>query len=212
MSPRTSRQFQEIREEKMTLIMDVALKHFAGEGYFRTTISHIAGHAGISKGLMYNYFESKEELLKAIIHRSVNEIYHLLEPEKGGTISAEEFESLIRKIFRLLRDKKEFWRLLMQLLMQQEVRKFFLQAFSANDTLLHPGHEPGDSIYPSQILQMFTRYFTEKRTRMPETYDPDSDMEMFTATMKGLAMKIIYADDEEETDEKLICRVVEIYK
>ena len=78
MSPRTSQQFQEMREEKMTLIMDVALEHFANEGYFRTTISHIARHAGISKGLMYNYFESKEALLRAIVHKSVNEVYHNL--------------------------------------------------------------------------------------------------------------------------------------
>ena len=41
MSPRTAQQFKEIREEKMNLIMDVALEHFAKEGYFRTTISHI---------------------------------------------------------------------------------------------------------------------------------------------------------------------------
>ena len=60
MSPRTPQQFEEIREEKMTLIMDIALEHFANEGYHTTTINHIARHAGISKGLMYNYFESKE--------------------------------------------------------------------------------------------------------------------------------------------------------
>ena len=70
MSPRTPKQFMEIREEKKTLIMDVALEHFANEGYFTTTINHIARHAGISKGLMYNYFESKEELLTEIINRS----------------------------------------------------------------------------------------------------------------------------------------------
>ena len=71
MSPRTPKQFEEIREEKKTLIMDVALEHFANEGYHNTTINHIAKHAGISKGLMYNYFESKEELLAEIINRSM---------------------------------------------------------------------------------------------------------------------------------------------
>ena len=43
--------------------MDVALQHFANKGFHATTIYHIAEHAGISKGLMYNYFNSKEELL-----------------------------------------------------------------------------------------------------------------------------------------------------
>ena len=58
--------------------MDVALEHFANEGYHATTINHIAKHAGISKGLMYNYFESKEALLKAIIHKSVTEVLTIL--------------------------------------------------------------------------------------------------------------------------------------
>jgi AcrR family transcriptional regulator len=56
MSPRTPKQFKEIREEKMTLIMDAALQHFAVEGYFSTTINHIAKHAGISKRIDVQLF------------------------------------------------------------------------------------------------------------------------------------------------------------
>src|SRR5512137_796347 len=116
MSPRTPQQFKEMREEKMTLIMDVALEHFANEGYYRTTISHIARHARISKGLMYNYFESKEALLRAIVHKSVNEIYHNLDIDKDGYLSNEEFEIFVRKLDKMLKEKKYFWRLLFQLL------------------------------------------------------------------------------------------------
>ena len=64
MSPRTEKQFQVIREEKKTLIMDVALEHFAKEGYFNTTISHIANMPEFPKDLMYNYFESKEAFFR----------------------------------------------------------------------------------------------------------------------------------------------------
>ena len=49
MSPRSQQQFKEMREEKMAFIMDVALEHFANEGYYRTTVNHIARHAGMSK-------------------------------------------------------------------------------------------------------------------------------------------------------------------
>src|SRR5512146_1450712 len=108
MSPRSPRQFQEIREEKMALIMDVALEHFANEGFYRTTISHIARHAGISKGLMYNYFESKEALLKAIIHRSVNEIYLNMDTNRDGYLSEEEFGLFVRKLNLLLKEKRYF--------------------------------------------------------------------------------------------------------
>ena len=64
MSPRTKQQFEDIREEKRSLIMKVALELFAEEGYHNTSISKIASRAGISKGLLYNYFDSKEDLIK----------------------------------------------------------------------------------------------------------------------------------------------------
>ena len=59
----------------MTLIMDVALEHFANNGFHAQPSAILARHAGISKGLMYNYFKSKEELLGEIINRSITEIY-----------------------------------------------------------------------------------------------------------------------------------------
>ena len=86
--------------------MDTALEHFANEGYFSTTINHIAKHAGISKGLMYNYFESKEALLKAIIHKSVNEVFNYFDIDRDGYLSEEEFEFFIRKINVMLKEKR----------------------------------------------------------------------------------------------------------
>ena len=47
--------------------MDAALELFVTYGYQGTTISQIAKKASVSKGLLYNYFKSKEELLHEII-------------------------------------------------------------------------------------------------------------------------------------------------
>lgn len=210
MSPRTPQQFKEIREEKMTLIMDVALEHFANEGYFRTTISHIARHAGISKGLMYNYFESKEALLKAIVHKSVNEIYHNLDIDRDGYLSNEEFEIFIRKVDKTLKEKKDFWRLLLQLVAQNDVRNQFLKAFPESDSMIHPGHEPGDNYYPLQMMKMITEYFSRKKVRKENNYDPDNELNMFLITMMGFAVKSIFSDTADT--EKEITRIIELYK
>jgi AcrR family transcriptional regulator len=59
MSPRTQAQFTEMRETRRLQIMEAALELFATDGYGHCTISRLAAHAGISKGLMYNYFSSK---------------------------------------------------------------------------------------------------------------------------------------------------------
>jgi len=210
MSPRTSKQFKEMREEKMTLIMEVALQHFANEGYFRTTITHIAKHAGISKGLMYNYFDSKEALLKAIVHKSVNEVFNYLDIDRDGYLSEEEFEFFIRKINVMLKGKKYFWRLLFQLLMQIDIREQFLKSYPSTDSLIHPGHEPGDNNYPLFIMQMFIDYFDRKKKRKKNQYDPESDINMFLITMVGFAVKSIYSDAD--NNDKSINRIIELFK
>ena len=210
MSPRTPQQFKEMREEKMTLIMDVALEHFANEGYYRTTINHIARHAGMSKGLMYNYFESKEALLEAIIHKSVNEVYKYLDIDRDGYLSEDEFEFFVRKINVLLKEKRYFWRLLMQLLMQNDAREQFLKAFPERDSLIHPGHEPGDNNYPMQMMKMIKDYFLRKKERIGKQYDSDSETKMFFITVMGFAVKSIYSDADE--DEKEISGIIELFK
>jgi hypothetical protein len=213
MSPRSSQQFQEMREDKMTHIMVVALERFANEGYFRTTISHIARHAKISKGLIYNYFESKEALLKAIIHKSVNEVYKYLDIDRDGYLSEEEFEFFMRKVNVLLKEKRHFWRLLMQLLLQNDVREQFLKAFPETDSLIHPGHIPGDNYYPLQMMKMMTDYFVKKKGRMDEKYDPEADLNMFLITLKGFAITSIYTDkNNDENNEKVINRIIELFK
>ena len=141
MSPRTPKQYEEIRS-KIALIMDTALEHFANEGYYRTTINHIARHAGISKGLMYNYFDSKEALLKAIIDKSVTEVFSYFDIDGDGNLSEEEFEFFVRKIGVMLKEKRSFWRLLFQLLMQNEVREQFLKSFAGSGSLKHSGDIP----------------------------------------------------------------------
>ena len=69
MSPRSAKQFDEIRKQKKELILESALELFAENGFHATSISQIAKKAGISKGLIYNYFESKNEILNlSLIH------------------------------------------------------------------------------------------------------------------------------------------------
>jgi len=213
MSPRTSKQFQEIREEKRTLIMDTALEHFASEGYHAVTITDLAKHAGISKGLMYNYFESKEALLRAIIQRSVSEVQNYFDTDRDGFLSGEEFEFFVRKLGVLLKQKRDFWRLLFQILMQGEVREQFLSSFVGASSLESSGINPAPDMPAAQIMRVITDYFVRKGERMGPGYDSIAETKLFMLTVKGYAITSIYAGDgEEEDNEKIINRIIEMFK
>jgi len=213
MSPRTPQQFEEIREEKKTLIMDVALEHFANEGYHATTINHIAKHAGISKGLLYNYFESKEALLTSIINRSVLEIYKDFDTDRDGYLSEKEFKFFVRRISQMLRENKTFWRLFFQLLMQNDVREQFLKSFLGSGSLFQPSSESSEGMFLSNIVRTISEYFIRKKEIKGEDYDPLLDLNMFIITLKGFAITYIYMNNEnDQYYTKTINRIIELYK
>jgi AcrR family transcriptional regulator len=55
-------------------ILDAARECFLEEGYSGATVERIARGAGLSKGAVYLYFESKEAMLLALIRRSVRTV------------------------------------------------------------------------------------------------------------------------------------------
>lgn len=71
MSPRTDEQNAQIKDERREQILKAALKVFALRGFAATKISDIAKEAGLSHGLVYHYFASKEEIFFELVHTAV---------------------------------------------------------------------------------------------------------------------------------------------
>ena len=68
--PRVAPEFGlEYKEEARRKIMDAALHVCAVKGYHDATMDDVADSVGVSKGTLYLYFKSKEELFKAINER-----------------------------------------------------------------------------------------------------------------------------------------------
>jgi AcrR family transcriptional regulator len=215
MSPRTPKQFEDIREERKALIMDVALYLFANTGFHSTTITQIAKHAGISKGLMYIYFKSKEDLLSTIIEKSVSEIYNYFDLNKDGYLSEEEFEFFIRKLGRIIYEKQTFWRLFFQVLMQTEVREQFLNNFLGTESLFKSAREYKEGYFISSSMKIISEYFVRKQNTKGAEYDPWLEFNMFMLTLKGFALTYIYMDQEKDDDEyikKTVNNIIKIYK
>jgi len=60
-------------EKKRNEIIQMAAELFDALGYEGTSMSAIAARVGGSKATLYAYFESKEDLLRAILERDVNQ-------------------------------------------------------------------------------------------------------------------------------------------
>ena len=60
--PRTPEENERIRQLSKEKIRAAAMKLFINQGYYATSISNVAKKAGISKGLLYNYYKGKEDL------------------------------------------------------------------------------------------------------------------------------------------------------
>ena len=71
--PRTRAQFEAIRQESRERILDAALRLFARYGYAATPVRRIAEEAGVSQGLLYNYFDGKESLLRALFEQTAGD-------------------------------------------------------------------------------------------------------------------------------------------
>lgn len=70
-SPKTEPRWERRKEDRPGELADAALELFAEKGFAATRLEDVAARAGVSKGTLYLYFDSKEELFKAVIQSAV---------------------------------------------------------------------------------------------------------------------------------------------
>lgn len=123
MSPRKKEKNDEIRLESMKKIMDAAFTLIAKQGYESTTISQIAQKAGVSKGLLYNYYTSKEDMLQKMIMHALSEADKAIEKVMTSN-AAPSLEILFRFYFSELKRNTDQWRLMTELTFKIDKFKF----------------------------------------------------------------------------------------
>ena len=182
MSPRTPDQWTRIRQEKRGIILETALELFARRGYHETTISLIAREAGISKGLVYNYFESKETLLAEIITEGMNELLQDIRIGDNPSFTKEMLQEYIHITFRKLEENTKFYQLFFSLIIQPRVLTIFREQFFSR-------------ILP--LMKLLELYYAGQGAE-----DPEAKAYLFIAVLDGVGMDYI-ADREGYPLEKV---------
>ncbi len=175
MSPRSAKQINDIRKQKKELIMETALELFAENGFHATSMSQIAKKAGISKGLTYNYFESKKEILDELIQHGFDTIYENLDLNKDGIVTRDEFIYFIRHNFALVRENLEHWKLFFSLMLQPKIAESFTKEYKTKG-------EP--------FFRMMYEFIKSQGSE-----DPEGDMMAISAMIEGAFLYCVAAPD-----------------
>lgn len=109
--PRTTAQNEQIRAATKANIVNSAMALFARHGYAHTPIRKIADAAGISTGLTYHYFDSKDQLLRAVFDNCMAIISAAIVEASTQHAPAERLPHLLRRLFAMLESDPEFWSL-----------------------------------------------------------------------------------------------------
>jgi len=170
--PRTKEQFEEIRKSSRQKILDAALEVFAKQGYHSATVDAIAKTAGISKGLMYNYFKSKDEVLNELMIGMMEALmceYMPLKPSKK--FAKDDIIKLINVGIDIVLQKPYYWKLYFSVFAQPEVMSIVYKK------MMKMG---------KPYVEGLIDYFKKKGVEKPETMT-----RYFSAIMDGIQMHIM---------------------
>jgi AcrR family transcriptional regulator len=145
------------KEEKRALIIEAAAKVFARRGFASTLMAEIAIEAGIGKGTLYEYFDSKENLFFAVFEWFIQ----ATEAEAKVSISAlggsasERLDALSDSLMSSWAQMEDMYSLVMEFWSasaSSQMRERFKQAFKNGysdfrqivSTLIRDGIERGE--------------------------------------------------------------------
>ena len=121
MSPRTEEQYEEIRSEKRQQIMEAALEEFGGNGYHSSSMAHIAKMAGVSKGLIYNYFESKDELVLELIKGGFNQFHDMIDRLDREDLDDDLYLQFMDETLDAIMINPKYWRMYYSLFFHRDI-------------------------------------------------------------------------------------------
>ena len=108
-----------IREEKKQktkqAIINAATTLFSANGFENTSIEELAKVAGVGKGTVYGYFQTKKEILHAFCENELDQIYkELVSRANQEAPFLEQMLTIYMTEFKYVTQNKEFGRIFMR--------------------------------------------------------------------------------------------------
>ena len=88
-------------DDKRRQILDAAVRVFARKGFHASRVGDIAEEAGVAHGLLYHYFESKDQVLEAVFHENWSVLLErIASVEESDEPAAEQLRHVAAIILR----------------------------------------------------------------------------------------------------------------
>ncbi|MCG8307721.1 MAG: TetR/AcrR family transcriptional regulator [Cytophagales bacterium] len=160
--------------EKQLKIRNTALELFSLKGCQSTTIEEIASTCEVAKGLLFYYYETKDQLIQDIVEESTGEVLNRFKPFDTPS-DMVELRVLFQNLMKILEFNPQFWKLTFQIMVgatqYPQPYTFIRQKL---DKPLH------DKVFA---------YFKNRNAT-----DPLSETAMFTALVNGAYFNILFRD------------------
>jgi AcrR family transcriptional regulator len=106
----TAERRQREKDRRRMEIIEAAEKVFSAKGFEATTVEDIASRAELSKGTIYLYFESKEDLHDAIVMRGMEILAGMFEKAfESGTTGLEKIRGIGEAYMQFFREQKDYF-------------------------------------------------------------------------------------------------------
>ena len=191
MNPRTESSFAEMRKKSRELIINEATILFAENGFRETTIEKIARKAGISKGLIYNYFSSKDDLLESIITCGFPYFDEIADNVPENLPAIDQLESLLNNFITSLKKNLAFWKLYQSIISHPTVSRGMVKFKEYFETVFSP---------------LLSKIFTALFTQISES-EISIEVLIFAALLDGIAFDYVVIGEDyplESIKQKII--------
>jgi AcrR family transcriptional regulator len=150
-------------EDKRRLLLDAAVRVFARKGYHAARVGDIAEEAGVAYGLLYHYFQSKEDVLRSVFRETWRALIGTIRSvEETGDPPREQLRKVAEILLRSWRRDPD----LVRVLVLEVTRSQHLEgemdeiagSFAAIQEIIERGQEEG-SMRPDVDAQLASYVF-----------------------------------------------------
>jgi AcrR family transcriptional regulator len=192
MCPRKIEDNERNREEAAKRILQGALRVFSRQGYHASSMAEVAEEAGVSKGLAYHYFASKEELLVSIAEVRLQQYLPLLQTIQDIKDPEERLQYLVDFAFNELTNKTDEMRFYNALYLHAEGAAAINKAMKK---------------YRAQFDQLIS--LEEKMLRELEFANPRQEATFFRSILQGISLEYLLSPKDyplQQMKEMLLSR------